>query len=366
MTACGWPFGYVSDGGFAAFPYYWCGGDTVYNTLGLIGDTQGDRIWLTGDGILNTEARTATDSLAGSFLQSDILVNIPRSTPWSNMWNVVSVEYNNIQTWDIAIFGGVSAWGDKMGLKLNVTSISSQAYTYATLTTAQIQIPANSSIIISGNYSDGVTDTDITQRETAIGGVIYTPFSRTYIYSLLNSGNVFSYKFFTGSGGTGNEITGYVKNTLFQDGGNSFKVILKNTLNATAYSNGMLVFGHYPYYISSSATNSFIVDNSGGKSQKVFTVSSPYMFGTLAQYGIKIASYFSSIVSTSSTFPTITFEGRPDVQYLQMGDRINVNLALYNLSSDYRVGAIDEQWISQNGQAVQTTITTEPYVVATG
>ena len=183
--------------------------------------------------------------------------------------------------------------------------------------------------------------------------------------------NPLIYQFWTGQGGTGNQITGEVKLTSFYDGGSSFKAVITNTLNVPVYSNGLLINGRGAIYTLPGAAYSFIVDRTNGQPQKSFIVKSPFMCDfvgddSLSSYGNAIAKYYADIVSASRAYPTIIFEGRPDVQYLQMGDRINVNLALYNLSSDYRVGAIDETWISQNGQAVQTTITTEPYVVATG
>ena len=368
LTACGWPFGYVSDGGVAAFPYYWCGGDTVYNNLGDLGDAQGDRIYLTNDGVLHTEARTATESLAGSFLQSDVLVNIPRIFSWANLWNVVSIGFINLKTWG---FGGTlpcSAWGDR--LTINLAGTGKQTYLYADPTSTQIIIPANSSVILTGNYNDGITDAFVINYDTLIGKT-FTVFARTFLSSIMNTvGQIYPliFSFYTTSiPSFSTQVTGEVTITSFLNGGSGFYAVLKNTLNVPVYSGGILIASNQPVYNATASSSTYTIDSSNGQSQKEFTLNSPYFQGTLASsYGTYVAKYYSQLVSLPYVLPTVTLEGRPDVQYLQMGSRINVNLALYNLASDYRIGAMDEKWLTPNGQSVQTTITTEPYVVATG
>lgn len=77
-------------------------------------------------------------------------------------------------------------------------------------------------------------------------------------------------------------------------------------------------------------------------------------------YALFLRDWFGNI----NYLPTIIVEGRPDWQFsLDLYDRITVNIPKFSLSSDYFIGGIDYEWLTDNGQLVRTTYKLEPVKV---
>ena len=348
LRASAWPWGYVTDGGSSAFPYYWCGGDDVFQHLHQVAETQGDRIWIDGAGVMHTEKRTTADLLNTSFTQDKILINIPRTNPWQNLWNCASLKY--ISTSSPFTVTSITAWGDVF--TLNITGVGATQYLYAAPVVNEMVIPANGTLAVVGNYSDSTPISSITNQ-------------RKYLASFITMSPPLSFDFYDGTGGTGTHRPGSVTIDSFTDGGSAFKAILRNNLAVPLYSRGMVVKSNGPLSGTSISNLTFDDDRSNGTTRKAVTINSPYMLSTLSTSAQNIVKYFADIVTISRVYPKITIEHRHDIQFQQLQNRININLALYSISSDYRVGQIEERWIGKNGQAVTTTILPEPYVVAT-
>lgn len=359
LRAAGWPWGYSTDGGTLAFPYYWCGGDDAYTHIQQVASAQGDRIWLGGDGILHTEKRTATDTLIASITQDQVLVNIPRTNPWENVWNSVSVKCLILK--DPADDGYVAlgywpcvAWGDQLDRYANTTLMSITSMIVQKIIPEYV-IPASGTLVLEGKYSDGKKD------YTLIAGS-FGVFPRNYFIS--RSVWQIIMKWWTGSGGTGTQLSGKVSIDKFEDGGNSFRATLINTYNAPLYSNQMYIQSNFPIY-TLPGNASFSDDRSAGATKKVFSINVPYLHGSLSSSGQAIAKYYADTVAVNRIYPTITIEHRHTLQFLHVSERVNIGLSKYSISSDYRVGQVQERWLDKNGQGVQTIITPEPYVVAT-
>ena len=59
-------------------------------------------------------------------------------------------------------------------------------------------------------------------------------------------------------------------------------------------------------------------------------------------------------------------ESQPACQFsFDLFDKITVTIPKYSISGDYLVGGIEEEWLTDNGQAVLTTVYTEPDIIVT-
>ena len=355
LRAASWPWGYSTDGGTSAFPYYWCGGDDVYHHIQQVAEAQGDRIWISGDGKMNTEKRTATDALIASIDQSQVLVNIPRTNPWENVWNNVSVKCVNVRDSSHSYgYNPCSAWGDQMNVYNDPPNTSARDLRFESVIPEYV-IPASGTLVIEGAYSDG-------EKDWYLALSVYGIFIRKFWLSR-NVQNLI-YRWWTGTGATGTQKSGQVTLQSFEDGGTNFRATLTNNYSAPLYSNLMYVQGDFPIY-QLPADISWNDDRSNGATKKTFSIDTPYLHGALSTSLVAISKYYADIVTVNRVYPTITIEHRHDIQFMEIADRININLALYTISSDYRVAQVQERWLDKNGQGVQTTITSEPYVVAT-
>ena len=355
LRAASWPWGYSTDGGTSVFPYYWCGGDDVYHHIQQVAEAQGDRIWISGDGKMNTEKRTAADTLIASIDQSQVLVNIPRTNPWENVWNAASINCLNVLDNTDGYFP-CSAWGDRMTVIKNTPDLSGYPL-YFDPVTSEYVIPANGTVVITGTYSEGKKDWELIAQTIGTGAFLRSYWISKSVLNLIS-------RWWTGNGATGTQKTGSVVLDKFEDGGNSFRATLINKISSALYSDLMYIQSNSPIYTKPTNT-SWLDDRSNGSTIKTFSINTPYLNSTLSTSLTAIAKYYADIVAVNRVYPTITIEHRYDIQFLEVADRINVNLALYTISSDYRVAQVQEHWLSKNGQAVQTTITPEPYVVAT-
>jgi hypothetical protein len=77
----------------------------------------------------------------------------------------------------------------------------------------------------------------------------------------------------------------------------------------------------------------------------------------------QFADYLTSILSGVNKFPVFQMESQPDYQFTaDLLDRIIVTIGKYSINTSFRVGGIEHEWLTENGQAVRTTVYTEPFV----
>lgn len=77
----------------------------------------------------------------------------------------------------------------------------------------------------------------------------------------------------------------------------------------------------------------------------------------------EISTFFSSPADT----PTIQLEARDSDQLsLDLFDRITFNSPTLNINSNFAIGYIEHTWLSENGQAIRTTLILEPYYYQSG
>jgi hypothetical protein len=80
-----------------------------------------------------------------------------------------------------------------------------------------------------------------------------------------------------------------------------------------------------------------------------------------------LASEIASFFSTPADTPMIQFEARDSVQLaLDLFDRITFDAPALNINQNFAIGYIEHAWLSENGQAVRTTLALEPYYYQAG
>lgn len=84
------------------------------------------------------------------------------------------------------------------------------------------------------------------------------------------------------------------------------------------------------------------------------------------EYAQTLATWLLSEFKDPLPYPVIQVEHRPSYQYyLDLYDRVQLTAATLGIDDNFRVGAIEHQWLSPNGQAVRTTFWLEPYMQQT-
>lgn len=71
----------------------------------------------------------------------------------------------------------------------------------------------------------------------------------------------------------------------------------------------------------------------------------------------------TALMVSPRRFPIIVLEDQFDYQFnIDLFDRVDIDIDYLGILDSYRIGSIREEWLSENGQVVQTTLTFEPIV----
>lgn len=107
-----------------------------------------------------------------------------------------------------------------------------------------------------------------------------------------------------------------------------------------------------------------IYDKAGTAAQRTLVIDSPFIQSSWqADF---YDSFMTQLVATTLRFPIFQLESQPASQFeFDLFDKITVTIPKYGINGDYLVGGIDEEWITDNGQAVLTTVYTEPDIIVT-
>lgn len=160
--------------------------------------------------------------------------------------------------------------------------------------------------------------------------------------------------------------TGTNKTADFTVAATYFGETVKNVItnNGTAAGAYVTFLQNRGQAVDTPYTSYAMADTSGTDIKRMFIIDTPWMQDTnkAQQY----ADYLLDILSEPRKYPVFQLENQFDKQFsFDLLDRITVTMAKFGISQDFRVGGIEEEWLSENGQAVRTTVYTEPFVSAT-
>lgn len=160
--------------------------------------------------------------------------------------------------------------------------------------------------------------------------------------------------------------TGTNKTADFTVAATYFGETVKNVItnNGTAAGAYVTFLQNRGQAVDTPYTSYAMADTSGTDVKRMFIIDTPWMQDTnkAQQY----ADYLLDILGEPQKYPVFQLENQFDKQFsFDLLDRITVTMAKFGISQDFRVGGIEEEWLSDNGQAVRTTVYTEPFVSAT-
>lgn len=324
-------------------PYFWSAGRDARTLLHDMAETQGSRVWITGNGKLNYEPATPVGAATVTFSQSDLLKEISVNNPWQNKWNVGTFEYQ--VPYNIPNPLMLQVWGGTVG--------GNSLYEH-TIDTGQ-------TLVIDGNYALPSTvpavysGTDLSQwdflvlitRSFPVTGELFVPYP--------------SMTWRSATGGGGVDVSGYVEILSFEDGGDGFRLTLKNNYTGTVYLSEMKIGAWTQMAIKGLQTIAH--DLAGNETKKTVSFESPYMIlaGGLTSAATKtLAANQMDWIRATSLYPEITLEGKPDKQFFDVFGMFLLSVTYMGISLTMRCGTIKETWESNNAQSVRTILVGEP------
>lgn len=170
------------------------------------------------------------------------------------------------------------------------------------------------------------------------------------------------YKVYSGSGGTGSDVTTDCPLT-FTPFAESAKIEITNNSGDDAYIYVVNVVGNpltspNPIYIRDEDATS--IATYGRRKVVIDSKWSQNVNDAIDRVDILLMDFADARKNL-----VVRMEARPDVQFsLDLFDRVAVVIDTLMVDTSYRVGAISHDWISDNGQAVVTTLTLEQMVTS--
>lgn len=160
--------------------------------------------------------------------------------------------------------------------------------------------------------------------------------------------------------------TGTDKTSLWNVTTTYFGEVSKNVISADGANNNhycTLLQNRGQTIISNEATY-MVFDYSGTAAVRRLRIDTPFIqTGWQAEF---YDSFMSQLVNTNFRFPVFQMEDQPEKQFgFDLFDKITLTISKYGINGDYIVGGIEEEWLTDNGQAVRTTVYTEPDIVLT-
>ncbi len=160
--------------------------------------------------------------------------------------------------------------------------------------------------------------------------------------------------------GSGSDLTSQCTVTTFTDFGKTSKIVIKNNSGSDGYLIFLQVRGD-----PLEAPDSSIVVVEDETSQALydkaqFTLDTPWLQST--SLANDFALWMNSFLPTPQRFVTIQIEARPELQFdTEIFDVIDFSSAKKNIDGNFHIGYIEHECLTENCQAVRTTLKLEPF-----
>lgn len=169
----------------------------------------------------------------------------------------------------------------------------------------------------------------------------------------------------TQADGLGSDLTGSCSVYSFTDFGSSSKVVILNGSGSDGYLVLLKVRGDAIDQTSPSRVTIEDTDSQDSFEVLEFTLDSVWLQSTgLAN---DIARWLSSFLPDPQNFLRVKLRGRPDIQYeADLFDVIDQSIDKKGIERNFKVIYIRHNWISENGQDVETIWHYEPFPDSSG
>jgi hypothetical protein len=293
---------------------YWWADDKAMTEIRRLAEAELGNFFIAGDGSATYRSRHYSAAAVLTLTSGDFLKEVDLPQPLEVIRNTIKI-YAHPRT--------LRATGDLWTLQ-DTPSIPANGGTltvWASYAYNQVTVPAI-------NVISPVANTDYTMNTQADGGgtnltssfsVSFTDFGRTGKIIITNNHAT---------------LAGYV--TLMKVRGDAIDapdpslLIQEDSTSQDAYGKALLTLDN-DWFQNTSLANDFTL-------------------------------WLISYMPNPQKFLTVRMEGRPDIQFTpDLFDLINVTMASKGISGvNYQAAGIEHEWISENGQAVRTTLYLEP------
>lgn len=305
-------WGYTVDTGVDTIPFWWEKGIAASTAIDRLWQSEGGKAAVLADGSFRYYQRGSPQASVLTIDQSKMLKDVQIPMPYDIVRNVVQVMvYPRIE----------QSTGDLWTLREKTL----------------VKPGAANAIEIWGSYT-------YNNRPVAAVSIVTPAATTDYTMNTLADG--------TGLDKTANctvTVSKFAESTKFtvtnNDAGDVYITLLKIRGNAIDAPDSTYVED----------------DNSGTGVKRVFVLDVPWMqeINKARDY----ASYLGDILGDNQKYPRFQMESQPDYQFgFDLLDKLTLTIGKYSINTAFGVGGIEHKWLSDTGQAVETTVYTEPFV----
>lgn len=310
LLAAGWA-DYEIDQQSDIIRYWWVDNERLISAIGELEDISLGTFFMAADGVAKYYSRTRTLVEVLALESGDILREIKLSQPWETVRNAIEMIVNP-----------------------RVLQADSELWALK----SQPSVPDGGSIEIWAPYRFG---------EAAVPAIdVHVPSTDFAVKSSAD--------------GSGADLTGdcAVTLTAFPE---TAKLVISNASGQDGYITSLKVFGK-----AISMPNPVIVRDSNPDSIAIYDTRRLRIDSTWLQdtnVAIDLAAALVDLLSEARKNPTVRLDGRPDIQFIpDLCDRVSLDVPTLAINYAYRVGAIEHDWVTSNGQRVVTTLRLEPII----
>lgn len=296
--------------GATSLSYWWEDGRSASACIADIADSELAHYGIDGSGKFIFLSRYSLDDPVVTITQSEILKDLSVSQPWEFVRNVAKVTVK-----PITLHEGVEIWRmtDKPSVAAGATLDLWGNLTYESRKVAALAI------------DQPIASTDFTMN--------------------------------TVEDGSGSDVTGDFTVTAVNFG-ERVKVSITNGGAGVGYITELRLLGDALDNPSNSVIE--VDDSTAGQQKRVFSLESKHI--QRVNSADSLAKYLADFLGNVRGFPTVRIENRPEYQFAaDLTDRISLSINYKGIAATiYRIGYVEERWLTSNGQSVLTTWITEP------
>lgn len=320
LTNAQWPveWGYALDNSPDYIPYFWTVPGTVaWNAIKELTDYCFGTAFVAADGQLKFYSRQRLTAPVATWTDPMLLKSVQLPQPWENVRNMISIVVHPVDPLSLATLWSL---------------------------TQQPRLANGESITLFGEFA-------VANVKCAADNVI-SPVAGTD-YNLTTNPD---------GGGTNYNASCTVTSSVYST---AISVTITNNAGVPVYLANMQVRG-YPVFPTDTVTVQSINSTSiGTYGPKRFEINNAWMqIMPLAQILLgEIAPFFEVPLDV----PTVQMEASKANQFaVDLFDRITYQSTKLGFNTNFAIGYIEHQWISETGQAVRTTFKLEPYYYEQG
>lgn len=296
---------------------YWWADDRAKTEINRLADADLGSFFVAADGNATFYSRHHTNTPVLTLTSADFLKNVTIPQPWEVVRNIIKVIAHPPK-----VEAGVVLW----------TLIDTPPILAGSSYTVWASYNYNNTAVSAINVVEPVSSTDFTIN--------------------------------TASDGSGSDITASCT-IAFTSFGKTAKIVLTNPTAFNAFVTLLQVRGDAITFPDPALQIAEDTASKASYDPRTFVLDSPWMQSSaLAD---SFSQFIVSFLATPQRFIVVQLEASPVNQFTpDLMDTIDTTITRLSVDGNYRVGSIEHQWVTDNGQAVLTTWTLEPFADLSG